>query len=193
MRARKPLLLAVLILALLAVAMVVPAAAVADSGGHNRMACASWEQNIQAPLPYPPPFDGWEATFSVNVLKQDGNVTGSEYMDWIGPELAPNLPPLGQHLTTEIYSTEFKKLGDGHYQATVVYRFDMSQWGEPWESAYPDGVYHKFVLTDNHGRASDHVLIYSQFWEPGNPPPGYVDWQSLIWDADVEGVYVRVR
>lgn len=194
MKAKKPLLVAALVLTLLAVALILPAAAVA-SGDDYRAAWVSWGQDIKhvtvVPVPDTDPPEifelPWEATFRVTVFDW-GSARGYEYMNWITPELPPFVPPIGEHLTTDIYSMEFTRdLETGLRQATIVFQFDIGDWGYPFPS-----IWHKFVLTDAPFGARDHAAIYSQSWEPGHPPEGSVDWQSPIWEDDTRCVRILI-
>lgn len=189
MKAKKPLLLAVLVVAVLAVALILPAVATGKSD-NKPTAWATWGRDIQEVTETPLGVLEWQATWSVHLRERGDEIAGHEVMNWITESVPPVTPPQGHHLTTEIYDYEFAPgLEEGSWVATIIFRFDTSQWGPPWDTTWPDGVYHKFVLTDNPGSMPDHVSIHSQ----GEEPDGVDDFQFAVYDEDVHGVQVVVK
>jgi hypothetical protein len=174
MKAKKPLLLALLILALLAVALIVPAVASGKSD-NKPTAWATWGQNVQTTTLG----IDWQATFSVHVRERmdeagEPEWVGHEVMNWISYPVIPITPPVGHHFTTYVEGGKFTKdSATGVCEATLIFRFDIGELG--WPDAFSGDVYHIWVLTDNPGSEMDHVELYSQEVAEGADPPDIDD------------------
>lgn len=175
MKAKKPLLVATIILALLAVALVLPAAATGTSD-NEPVAWANWAQGDEyaglqvsvrvnpeeyfwASVDYP-----WKAAFAVHAqLNQDAAdpAVGYEVMNWQSEIAPPNTPPWKHNRTSDLIDCTFEDLGDGSYRATLLFRYNTAELGWPNPPFWGD-IYHLWVLTDNPGTEMDHVDLYTK-------------------------------
>jgi len=196
MNAKKSLLLIVLVLALLAVALIVPAAASGKSD-NKPISWATWGRNVQTTTLG----IDWQATFSVNVRERAGGAggpqwVGREVMNWISYPVIPITPPVGHHFTTHIEDAKFTTdSSTGVSVATVIFRFDTAELG--WPDAFVGDVYHTWVLTDRPGNEMDHIDLYSEILTgaPDIEDPGTWGFPIFIetngWDC--RGVQVVVK
>ncbi len=207
MRARKPLLIVVLTLALLAAALIVPAAA-SGANDNGPTAWAKWAQSEQyteikvwtgtewSPLQVP-----WQAAFSVEV--QEGisdagglDAEGHELMNWQSAFdlVGTGTPPWKHNWTTQIVDWRFDDLGDGAYRATILFCYDTSALGWPDRYVAEGDVYHVWVLTDNPGDGMDHVDLYTQMATVApDIEADSTTWGVWVVDLDCRGVQVVMR
>ncbi len=175
MRAKKPLLVAALALALLTVALVVPSAAVGKSD-NKPAAWANWAQSNKyaglqvsvrvspeayfwVPVDYP-----WAAAFAVHAqLNQDTEdpSVGYEVMNWESALAPPSTPPWKHNRTSDLIDCKFEDLGEGSRRATLLFRYNTEELGWP-KPLFSGDVYHLWVLTDNPGNEMDHVDLYTK-------------------------------
>jgi hypothetical protein len=176
MGTRKPFLPAGIVLALLTLALIVPAAAWAGDGNNPSAWCAFGLSSAnRGPL-------GQVSSWSVEARDLPGGTVGREIMNWASGDAFPQ----GHYLTSDIAYSEFVETSPGTYQATVVFHWQ----GGIFDYLSPTGhVYHKFLLIDRPGAAWDHLECWSNPFSPDLP----VGVGLELMNADVRGVQVVVR
>jgi hypothetical protein len=180
MKVKRLVVLLVLVLALMVVALILPAAATADSG--NPDAWCTWGVS-SANRGFLPQVSTW----SVHVKQlSETEAVGREVMNWAYQRLPyPFGFPIGHYETTDIVYFDFTEPEPGTYQAIVVFRWTE----EPFKSLSPSGVaYHTFLLIDRPGDELDHVGAWSNpYVYPG------VGMGLEMFDVDCRGVQVVIR
>ena len=197
MKGKKPLLLVVLVAALLAVGLIVPAAASAKSD-NTPAQWGNWAQSGRYVLEdYPVTLPTgeviyvdvpWKATFAVHVRQVDSNPMGHEVMNWqaaLDPT-GTGTPPWTHNRTTDLVACQFDVVA---YRVTFIFRYDTSELGWPERYVLKGDVYHVWVLTDNRGGGMDHVDLYTGM---SLDPIDLSDlpWGTQILDLDCRGVQV---
>jgi hypothetical protein len=177
MRSKKSCLLFSLVLALLVLALILPASALGASESKPTAWC-SLGLNSANRSPY-----GQVSAWSIEARQLPGGTVGREVMNWAVGQTFPQ----GHHLTRDVVRSEFVETGPGTYQATVVFHWQ----GGVFDYLSPTGhVYHRFLLIDRPGSAWDHVELWANPYSPDWP----VGMGLELFNVDMaRGVQVVVR